>query len=1146
MDSRATSDLGLQEYDSKELEDMKEYQYKRIQGGKRRIRLIKLKTGHTDNREIVCEFHEAEYDTTFHIPRKITPDQETGAPSRNTEDEDTQTSPQPEDHQGDVDVDEAVTRDQEATHKREKLHQLMEARKALQQRSRKQREDMEKKEEEEEMERFKEAQKNGVDYEALSWCWGSDEPKYALKIEEGDNTYKFRVKRELALALKYLRLKDKVRTLWIDAICINQSDPEERNHQVQMMSRIYTRAKSVCVWLGEHTEESKIAIDFIRTEVMELDNFDKICTDKKYSRKWQALQMLMQTEWFSRRWVIQEIALAKQATVYCGNDSMPWKDFAIAVELFVEVETATHRLSEIMQNDEKFRHVPNWFEHVSELGASLLVQATGKVFRGPASPLHDLKGNKEDSKLDVERWSRIRTIDPLERRSLLSLEYLVSTMFIFKAAEPRDVIYSLLAIARDAAPFAGLTFDDEDPTFLTMTLFDQFLEEKPFVIDYSRPYSDVCRDFVRFVVQRKSKIDAVQALDILCRPWSLEKPKDEKSIRLRPQHDEDFDNTYNKGIIPKQDNRTWYRRISGFDREIINGKPRWRLAKKRDDPRVPDNRTTEEYRDQYETDYKAKKTWLPLPSRQNEEWRPAPGWDKLEEWCRIYRKEMKAAVEKRRTEKEEKEKRTKDKGPNNVDESSDDQDEVKDLQLPSWVARASRAPFKLDNHPGMKVKKMGRANADPLVGQPTDGHRNYSAAQTRHVNLEVLKFRKRPELGHYSMYVQGFILDEVLEVRDASQGGDIPASWLDLGDWEPPYDKDPPDGLWRTLVADRGRDNRNPPYYYARACRESVHKGSITSGRVNTGALIYNERNSIVAEFCRRVHAVIWNRRMFKTTAGRLGLAYDVEKGDKICVLYGCTVPVVLKQMKKEEGNLASEKLEDAKEALKACIRQCEKNRERKKQRKSRNDKNKKRWMESGEWYEMMDAKEKAEDKLERERARKKDEEAAEAAEATEVTGEAEEPEDPVGRVEPEGLGEIEEAGELEEADTLGDAEAAGETGEAEDIAAAAEEDHQSEQHVDHGAMVLDQISASLFVTLAMIMVHGVVQNGQAEIAEVSSSDHETPKLTYQEKVEQAERDDPHLFYKFRGDCYLHGMMDGEAVRHKFYEELPDRVFELR
>ncbi|KAK7961687.1 uncharacterized protein PG986_002512 [Apiospora aurea] len=944
-DSGETSEPGLQEYDSRELDGIKEYKYRRLQPGKKRIRLIKLKTGNTDNREIVCEFYVAEYDTTFHIPRKISRDQETDGNRKKTGNEGTRSPPLSESYQDREDVDQAGVSNQEKseTHEREKRHKLKESRKALQQRSKKQRADDEEKNADEEMERFKEAQKNRVDYEALSWCWGSDEPRYALKIEEGNDTYKFK-----------------------------------------------------------------------------------------------ALQMLMQTEWFSRRWVVQEIALAKKATVYCGNDSMPWKGFAIAVELFVEVETATHRLSEIMQNDEKFQHVAGWFEHVSELGASLLVQATGKVFRGPASPLHELEGDdtdsESDSEQDLERWSRIQA--ELAQPG-------VSTMFIFKAAEPRDVIYSLLAIARDAAPFAGVTSDEDDPTFLTMTLFDQFLEEKPFLIDYSRPYSDVCRDFVRFVIKRKSKIDAVQALDILCRPWSLEQP-DGRSIRLRPHHDDYFDDTYNRGI----------------------------MAPPGEDP--PRNS-------------------YPLPEGGSEE------WIKLKDWCDDHKQKTSDAVNKRRAEKAKrlkerdemskresedrgprnrkskgrrtKNRRSKHKSPNQVDESQTDRD-VKDVELPSWVARASRAPFSLDNHPGMRVMRMGRANADPLVGPPTDGHRNYSAAQTRHVNLGVLKFRKRPELGHYSMYVQGFELDEVTEVVDASQGGSIPLG-VSLR-------RGPPDELWRTLVADRGRDNRNPPYYYARACRESVHKGNINSGRVKTGALINNERNSIVTEFCRRVHAVIWNRRMFKTKAGRLGLAYDVEVGDKICVLYGCTVPVVLKQKKKkrpdpeenEEGDLASEKLEDAKEALKACIRQCEKNRERKKKRKGRDEKNKKKWLESGEWYEMMDAKKTAENRLEREREGKM-------------------------------------------------------------------MDLQAKQIKNAMSARFQALVSTLVLAMIATMAWVVGQRVRDDGAGVY-------KTSFQEKVEEAEKDDPHLFYTFRGDCYLHGMMDGEAVRHKFYEEIPDRIFELR
>jgi len=66
---------------------------------------------------------------------------------------------------------------------------------------------------------------------------------------------------------------------------------------------------------------------------------------------------------------------------------------------------------------------------------------------------------------------------------------------------------------------------------------------------------------------------------------------------------------------------------------------------------------------------------------------------------------------------------------------------------------------------------------------------------------------------HYSLYIRGFKMDEVKEVLDASQGGNIPKSWLDLAGWTD-HTENPPDAFWRTIVADRGRDNRNPPYYF--------------------------------------------------------------------------------------------------------------------------------------------------------------------------------------------------------------------------------------------------------------------------------------------------------------------------------------------
>lgn len=222
-----------------------------------------------------------------------------------------------------------------------------------------------------------------VKYEALSWCWGREDRDRAIRIQECGKYFKLAVTNELGLALKYLRYKDKYRILWIDALCIDQANHEERNHQVQMMARIYSGATQACIWLGEDNDDSTKAIDFIH-EIMKLENFDSVSEKKENASKWQSLLLFMQRPWFSRRWVVQEVALARAATIYCGRDQIPWENFAVAVELFVEVETATHRLSEVMRKDERFGHIPQWFEHVSELGASVLVEATGKISEGMA------------------------------------------------------------------------------------------------------------------------------------------------------------------------------------------------------------------------------------------------------------------------------------------------------------------------------------------------------------------------------------------------------------------------------------------------------------------------------------------------------------------------------------------------------------------------------------------------------------------------------------------------------------------------------------------------------------------------------------------------------------------------------------------
>jgi hypothetical protein len=582
-------------------------------------------------------------------------------------------------------------------------------------------------------------------YEALSYAWGQAPRVDYIKVRKDDGFYNLNVTRTLSSALRALRPRRRLRTLWIDAICINQENWEEKSQQVANMRKIYGMASRVCIWLGEADEDSKMAIDFIKHSVSNFKNLDDLFSNQDAILGWRAMTSLMQRPWFSRLWVVQEVVLSNNAELYCGTKTLAWTDFADAVSLFVEVEAATYRLPDVTgQNPKIFNGL---FEDVGALGASLLVDITSNLVRTSAG----------------------------KREPLWNLEHLVSKLSLFEVTEPRDVIYSLLSIAKDTTPTSTTTGMFPTVSAIPTNAYadawvSRYLHAKPFQIDYSLSFLDVCKEFVVFSINQAAAADPYHALDILCRPWAPS----------------------------------------------------------------------------------PKKPWLGT------------------------RKEAR---------------------PQALDYEA----------LPSWMPDWTGAAYSLFNHVNHKVK-LGRQNGDSFVGLPGTTSRNYCATEMRGIDLENLRFKKRG--GVYSLFVSGFILDRVCKVEVASQGGHIPEEWIEAGGWTDMND-DPPNAFWRTLVADRGHNGRNPPSYYPRAFVQSITRG-LTSGSLNTTKLIEDGRSSVVAEFYRRVQSVIWNRSLMKTESGRLGMVNKrARKGDMVCILYGCSVPVLLRRYAKSDAMITKERMEE-------------------------------------------------------------------------------------------------------------------------------------------------------------------------------------------------------------------------------------------
>ncbi|KAF8856876.1 HET-domain-containing protein, partial [Acephala macrosclerotiorum] len=144
------------------------------------------------------------------------------------------------------------------------------------------------------------------EYIALSYTWGP--PKVYKQILVDDAPFPLR--RNLWWFLYYTRLQNQNQNqlFWIDAMCINQLNNQERNHQVRLMGQIYSMAKSVAVWLGEAQDDSDLAMDFVETKGLA----PLKAKSGRFQPIWnwsqgKALLQLCERSYWSRVWVVQEI-----------------------------------------------------------------------------------------------------------------------------------------------------------------------------------------------------------------------------------------------------------------------------------------------------------------------------------------------------------------------------------------------------------------------------------------------------------------------------------------------------------------------------------------------------------------------------------------------------------------------------------------------------------------------------------------------------------------------------------------------------------------------------------------------------------------------------------------------------------------------
>ncbi|TPX11563.1 uncharacterized protein E0L32_007774 [Thyridium curvatum] len=181
-------------------------------------------------------------------------------------------------------------------------------------------------------------------FEALSYTWGDPSEEHTV-LCDGKSIL---VTRNFLAAVRDIRLADRPRVFWIDGVCINQGDMEERSVQVQLMDSIYRMADSVVVWLSEPSTDTELGFKLMRqlgklAEETPPELWDKPMFEADLARyslpptesnEWTALESLYWQPWFGRIWIVQEITVARSAGIICGKDSIPWETFAFVSHFF--------------------------------------------------------------------------------------------------------------------------------------------------------------------------------------------------------------------------------------------------------------------------------------------------------------------------------------------------------------------------------------------------------------------------------------------------------------------------------------------------------------------------------------------------------------------------------------------------------------------------------------------------------------------------------------------------------------------------------------------------------------------------------------------------------------------------------------------